>query len=267
VASNLNPQQTFLDLVGEENLEKGFAERVRGFRYSTSTPVFSIHLALNNAPDYLAAKYDPAVNKAWLMAVGVDTLEDIQRTLDQSAAGVIPNPIGLIGMSPTVWDPTQAPPGKHTSLMWHTPCPYLLADGGPQKWDEIIHEHGARVLARWAQYAPNLNKENILSCLFASPLDVERHYPNMANGDWMCGALSTDQFLDKRPLPELSQYRTPVEGLYLCGSSCHPGGNITGAPGYNAAGIIAQDLGLERWWNPHDLEKVWGAIPKSEANA
>ncbi|MBV9120053.1 MAG: NAD(P)/FAD-dependent oxidoreductase, partial [Chloroflexi bacterium] len=77
VASSLNPQQTFLDLVGEEHLDHGFAERVRNFKYSTSTPILSVHLALNNAPDDLAASYDPIVNKAWLIGLGVDELKDI----------------------------------------------------------------------------------------------------------------------------------------------------------------------------------------------
>ncbi|MBV9121325.1 MAG: hypothetical protein JOZ39_11515 [Chloroflexi bacterium] len=146
--------------------------------------------------------------------------------------------------------------------MWYAPVPYDLADGGPERWDEIQAEQTERVLEAWRGYAPNLQGENLLGVMSNTPLDVERHYPNMARGDWMCGALTADQFLDKRPLPELSQYRTPIDGLYLCGSCCHPGGNITGAPGYNAANIIAQDLGVERWWNPHDLEKVWSAIPK-----
>jgi len=76
----------------------------------------------------------------------------------------------------------------------------------------------------------------------------------------MCGELNPDQFLDKRPFPECSQYRTPIEGLYLAGSCCHPGGNITGAPGYNAAQIIVKDLGVDRWWTPPDLEKIWGSL-------
>ena len=72
------------------------------------------------------------------------------------------------------------------------------------------------------QYAPNINEKTIVDGWGQSPLDVSRHLPNMQNGDWMCGALSADQFLDKRPFPECSQYRTPVEGLYVAGSSCHP---------------------------------------------
>jgi phytoene dehydrogenase-like protein len=83
----------------------------------------------------------------------------------------------------------------------------------------------------------------------------------MRRGDWMVGELNPQQALDQRPLPELSQYRTPLAGLFLCGSSCHPGGNITGAPGYNAAGVIARDLGLTPWWHPHDVHAMWSELP------
>ena len=115
------------------------------------------------------------------------------------------------------------------------------------------------------EFAPNINPGTIEDWYGVSPLDIERHLPNMRYGDWMCGELSADQFLDKRPFPEASQYRTPIEGLYLGGSCCHPGGNITGAPAYNAANIICQDLGLQRWWKPHDLEQLWRALPETVA--
>jgi phytoene dehydrogenase-like protein len=94
-----------------------------------------------------------------------------------------------------------------------------------------------------------------------SPLDIERHLPNMRFGDPMCGENSADQYLDQRPFPECSNYRTPIPGLYIAGSSCHPGGNITGAPAYNAANVIAQDFKVERWWKPHDLAQLWRSLP------
>jgi len=81
--------------------------------------------------------------------------------------------------------------------------------------------------------------------------------------------MSEDQVLDQRPFPECSQYRTPIKGLYLCGASTHPGGNITGAPGYNAAGIIVRDLGKDPWWKPVDAVSHWealathGGVPRS----
>jgi phytoene dehydrogenase-like protein len=115
------------------------------------------------------------------------------------------------------------------------------------------------------EFSPNINQDTIADWHGTSPLDIERHLPNMRHGDWMCGELSQDQFLDKRPFPECSRYSTPIPGLYLAGSCCHPGGNITGAPGYNAANIIAHDQGVDRWWKPHDLEQLWINLPAMAA--
>jgi phytoene dehydrogenase-like protein len=81
-----------------------------------------------------------------------------------------------------------------------------------------------------------------------TPADISRKLVNMVDGDWMMGEISLDNLLDRRPLPELSGYRTPVERLYMCGSSQHPHGFITFAPGYNALQAIAADLDLEPWW-------------------
>ena len=83
-----------------------------------------------------------------------------------------------------------------------------------------------------------------------SPLDTVRHFPNMAEGDLTVGWLGAEQMGANRPTPELSGYATPVPGLFLTGSCTHPGGNITGYPGYNAAGVVARALGLDPWWAP-----------------
>jgi phytoene dehydrogenase-like protein len=89
-----------------------------------------------------------------------------------------------------------------------------------------------------------------------SPLDTERSLPNMRGGDLLVGSFANDQIGYHRPFPGAGTYRTPVAGLYLCGGSTHPGGNITGLCGYNAAAVIAADLGKECWWNPSDIERT-----------
>jgi phytoene dehydrogenase-like protein len=115
-------------------------------------------------------------------------------------------------------------------------------------------------LERWRQYAPNLNGRNVIAKYAFSPLDVERKLINMRGGDHCVGRASLDQMLENRPFPGLKPYRTPVEGLYLCGSGSHPFGNITGAPGYNAAKVICEDLKLKTWWNPSDLRELWSKL-------
>ncbi len=209
---------------------------------------------------WAAAEWEPEVMKGWLIVMGVETPEDIVSLEEDCRAGRIPSRLQLIGGVPTVFDPSQAPPGKHVAWFWQV-APYNLKEGGAEHWDDILDEFCQKEVDLISEFAPNINKKTIVNQFGLSPLDIERHFPNMRGGDWMCGELNPDQFLDKRPFPEASQYRTPVEGLYLAGSCCHPGGNITGAPGYNAAKIIVEDLGLDRWWTPPDLEKIWGSLP------
>lgn len=259
VASTLNPQQTFLELIDANKLEPWLRKRAENFRYSQTTPVATVHIAMKARPDYLAAQYDPDVNRAWLIVMGVDSTEDVQALADDCYAGRVPSRLQLIGGVPTIFDPTQAPPGCHTAFWWQL-APYHLKEG-PQHWDEILDDLCRRELDLIREFSPNINTSTIADYYGVSPLDIERHLPNMRYGDWMCGELSEDQFLDKRPFPECSRYRTTIPGLYLAGSCCHPGGNITGAPAYNAANIIAQDQGVDRWWKPHDLEQLWNNLP------
>ena len=157
-------------------------------------------------------------------------------------AGLVPERIWMNGATPTLHDPTQAPSSKHTGFVWQK-VPYALG-GEAQSWDGAKGRHLAAVLERWREYAPNLTDDAIVNRFAFTPLDTERHFPNMSRGDLNVGWFDESQIGDGRPLPELSGYRTPVKGLYLCGACTHPGGNITGFPGYNAAGVIAEDLGV-----------------------
>jgi phytoene dehydrogenase-like protein len=101
----------------------------------------------------------------------------------------------------------------------------------------------------WRGYAPNLTKDNVLGAHLFTPLDVERRVVNMVRGAVRRGAYVPSQLGINRPHPLLAGYRTPVEGLYLCGSSNH-GGGANGGPGYNAANAIANELKLQRPWKP-----------------
>ncbi len=261
VASSVNPNMTFLDMVGREHLDPGFAKKVDGFKYSNTTPLFTLHLSLNERTYWKAAEWDPDVNDAWYIITGVDGMNDILEMYEDCAARRLPRGIRLLGGSPAQHDPSQAPPGKCTSYYWQ-PVPGNLCEeeGGKERWDEIRDAFTERCVQHLAPYTENLTPENIIEQFGQTPLDIERHLPNMVGGDIQVGELSANQILDKRPFPECSQYRTPVKGLYLCGASTHPYGNITGAPGYNAAGVICRDLGKDPWWNTVDVEDYWTSL-------
>lgn len=265
ITSSVNPNQTFLDMVGRENLAPEFAAKVEKFKYSDTVPVFTAHLALNERIYWKAADWDPDVDKAWLMLIGVDGMKDILDLYETCHARRLPRRVNLIGAQPAAHDPTQAPPGKCTAFFWQI-APGNLApeEGGRDRWDKIRNEFCQRIVDRLKHYAKNLTPQNIVNQFGVTPIDIERHLPNMVGGDLQCGELSEGQILDQRPFPECAQYRTPIKGLYMCGSSMHPGGNITGAPGYNAAGIICADLNIEPWWKPRDVVAVWEAAAAAQ---
>jgi len=268
VVSSLNPTQTFLDMVQEENLDSGFAEKVKNFKYSDTTPLFTLHLALEERLWWKAAEWDADVNDAWYLIAGLEGFQDIIELYEDCAARRLPRSLQLLGAQPAQHDPTQAPPGKCTGFYWQVAPGNLNEElGGPEHWDEIRESFTERCSEHLSHYAENLTPENIVQQFGQTPLDIERHMPNMKGGDIQVGEMSENQILDRRPFPECSQYSTPVDGLYMCGSSCHPGGNVTGAPGYNAAGVICKDLGLEPWWDPPEAREHWESLANGDSGS
>jgi phytoene dehydrogenase-like protein len=131
-------------------------------------------------------------------------------------------------------------------------APYALAEGGAEAWDGRARDYGERCMERWASVCTNMTGDPgaglVRRTAVETPFDISRKIINYRFGDWMVGRIHPDNLLENRPTRELAQYRTPIEGLYLCGASQHPHGYITFAPGYNCLGVIADDLGLEKWW-------------------
>jgi len=141
--------------------------------------------------------------------------------------------------------------------MWEK-LPYGL-NGDSHNWDAARSAHGRVMLDLWCRHAPNL-AEAVIDSFTRSPLDVERSLPNMSGGDLLIGAFTHDQIGYNRPFPGAGRYRAHLPGLYLCGSSSHPGGNITGLPGYNAAQIIMEDLGIKADWVPQPLAEQFARL-------
>jgi phytoene dehydrogenase-like protein len=136
--------------------------------------------------------------------------------------------------------------------MWEK-LPYRL-NGDARNWDRERDLHARRMLDVWTSYAPNL-RDALLDWSAQSPLDTERTLPNMREGDLLVGALSDRQTGYNRPFAGAGHYRGYLHGLYLCGGSSHPGGNITGLPGYNCAQVLLADLGLPTDWAPVPAER------------
>jgi phytoene dehydrogenase-like protein len=257
VASGLNPQQTFLELLAPDAVPNDVRVSAERFTYNRIAPLFALNLALTEPPRYRAAERRPELNRAGMVILGLERWQQFHDIVAAHEEDRIPQTV-MWGACPTVFDPSQAPPGGHTAFMWEK-LPYAL-EGDPANWDARKSRHGRRMLDLWSSFAPNLGPGVVLDGFTRSPLDTERTLPNMRGGDLLVGSFATGQVGYHRPFAGAGCYRTPVPGLYLCGGSTHPGGNITGLCGYNAARVIAADLGLRTWWQPPDVEEAWSAL-------
>ena len=150
--------------------------------------MFSLNLALREPPRYAAAEQRPELNGAFMVILGLERMDQFHEMVAAHERGEIPPPI-MWGACPTLFDPGQAPPGRHTAFMWEK-LPYAL-HGDARNWDAEQEAHGRAMLAHWARFAPNLAEGGaVLDAFTRSPLDTERTLPNMCRGDLLVGSLS-----------------------------------------------------------------------------
>jgi phytoene dehydrogenase-like protein len=246
--SSLNPHQTFLDLLESTLVPSEIRDQVKTFQYNLLAPLFALHLNLREPPKYAAGVNYPELSQALMVIMGLDHFDQFGDIVGHHEAGTIP-PTVMWGACPTAFDPSQAPAGMHTAFMWEK-LPYRLR--GNLDWAGVGEQHGRKMLELWCRHAPNLENA-IIDSFTRTPMDIERSLPNMREGDLLVGAFTNDQVGYHRPFRGAGSYRAHVPGLYLCGSSSHPGGNITGLPGYNAAQVILADLGVKAGWIPTPL--------------
>lgn len=238
VASGLNPQQTFLDLLPADVAPSHLRERAAGFEYNLLAPLFALNLNLSEPPRYVAAEQHSELAHAFMMILGLDDVAQFHDIVAAHERGQIPRTV-MWGACPTQFDVTQGA-GGHTAFMWEK-LPYAL-NGDPRNWDAHKETHGHAMLELWQAYAPNL-RDVVLGSFTRSALDTERLLPNMVRGDLLVGSFAKDQVGYHRPFKGAGAYRTEIHGLYLCGGSTHPGGNVTGLCGYNAAKVLLADYG------------------------
>jgi phytoene dehydrogenase-like protein len=247
VASGVGFRQTILKMMDPANVPEALRKAGEGFKLDEFS-LFAVHLALNEPPNYTAAAFDPDVNRALKVNLGFETVGDFNRTWADIRAGRLPTQPAMYASTPSMHDPSQAPEGKYTALLWQ-PVPYKLAGRSPEAWDEVKEDFADQCMETWRKYAPNMDSKNIIKRFIQTPVDIARKISNMEEGGVFLGRTTLDQIEYFRPHPIASQYRTPIEGLYLCGGCMHPGGGILGAAARNAADAIAEDFGLIRNWS------------------
>jgi len=224
VVSNVDPQATFLQLLGAQYLDAGFVRRVSHLR--TRGLAAKLHLALEDLPRFTGVPPE-ALGGRLLIAPSLDYLE---RAYNHSKYGEFSAAPAIEITIPTVNDPDLAPSGSHVLSAVVQYAPYTLRTG----WDGGRRQDFLNtVLGTLERYSPGLTR-SVRSAQLLVPADLEREF-RMTGGHWHHADLALDQFFMVRPVPGAAQYRSPVDGLFLCGAGCHPGGGVMGTAGRNAA--------------------------------
>lgn len=238
VLSNADPKRTFLGLVEASDLPADFREAVAAIKMAG--PCAKVNLALGEEPRFTATREGASPAERVLFTL-VPSLEFAERCYDQAKLGRIPDELWVDCVVASNVDPSLCPPGRHVMTCFVQYVPYRLRESD---WDKERERLGDLVLKKIAEYAPNVPGA-LVARQVLTPLDLERTY-GLSEGNIFHGDLSLEQLFFMRPVAGWARYRTPLAGLYLCGAGAHPGGGVTGAPGYNAAHQALRDVGRGR---------------------
>jgi len=236
VVSNLHARQ-IVDLVGAESLPMEFVGQLRQLRRSEYGAI-SQGYALREAPRYKAGD---EVSDALFVEFATLPMEKFLRGFDDYRYGYVHMDMPAAGCQTRI-DPSRAPEGRHTLHLFHY-APFELARGGAARWDEIRQEVANGILSTLQQRTLNMGSDNLICRLVETPLDLARRNPAMIAGDYNHIGMFLSQQLGNRYLPGWG-YRTPIEDLWMCGPSCHPGGGVTGG-GRAAVQPLLESLGID----------------------
>jgi phytoene dehydrogenase-like protein len=236
VASGVNPKLLYLKMLEPGALDPEFRTRIERWRCASGS--FRMNVALSELPDFKCAPGKQAQPHHGAGIIIAPSLGYMERAyFDARTHGYSSDPIVEM-LIPSTVDPSLAPPGKHVASLFCQHFDPVLPGG--RSWDDAKEAAADAVVDTVNRYAPNFSA-SILARNILSPLDLERDF-GLIGGDIFHGALTLDQLFSARPVLGYADYRSPIRGLYLCGSGAHPGGGVTGAPGHNAAREILRDL-------------------------
>jgi len=233
VLSNADPKRTFLGLLEPSALPEEFRRQIAGIKMDG--PCAKVNLVLAEEPRVAAMPAGFTLPQRALFTL-VPSLDFAERCYNLAREGRLPEELWVDCVVASNVDPSLAPEGRHVMTCFVQYVPYRLSEGS---WDEKRELLGDRVVKRIGEYAPNVPRA-VVARQVLTPLDLERTY-GLTEGNIFHGDLSLEQLFFLRPVGGFARYRTPVEGLYLCGAGAHPGGGVTGAPGHNASRQVLRD--------------------------
>jgi phytoene dehydrogenase-like protein len=238
VVSNAHPRATYLELVGEVNLPKDVVRGIK--RYRTRSGSVKVNLALGELPRPVAwAGPVPGDPHTGILAIS-PSIEYLERAWDDAKYGRPSASPYIEVVFPSVFEPQVAPRGRHVALCFTQFGPFDVEGG----WDRHREAYGRNVIDTLARTSPNMSGA-VEHMEVLAPPDLEARF-GLLGGSIFHGEMTPDQMFSLRPLPGFGDYRSPIHGLYLCGSGTHPGGGVMGVPGRNAAKVIGRDVKRER---------------------
>jgi phytoene dehydrogenase-like protein len=247
VVANVGPALLFRAMVDASDLPAAFNRRMATYRTGSGT--FRMNVALSELPDFSVLPGSAIAEHHTAGIIIAPSLDYMDRAFtDAKQHGWSSEPIIEMKLPSTV-DDSLAPKGLHVaSLFCQQFAPELLpgADGRARSWDDVRETVADHIIATVTAHAPNFAR-SVIARQIHSPLDLERKF-GLVGGDIFHGRMSLDQLWSARPLLGAGDYRTPIAGLYMCGSGTHPGGGVTGAPGHNAAREVLADRSLLARW-------------------
>jgi phytoene dehydrogenase-like protein len=226
VISSADPKTTFLRLLGPRYLDTGFVRRVKHIRSQGLSA--KLHLALDRVPPFRSVP-EAGLRGRLLVA---PSLQHIEHAYNHAKYGEFSAAPVMEITIPTLNDSALAPEGHHVLSAIVQYAPYGLKEG----WQTGRQRFIDAALESLEAFAPGLRR-SVVGAELLTPADMEQEF-RISGGHWHHGDLALDQFLMVRPVPGAAQYRTPMDGLYLCGAGCHPGGGVMGVAGRNAARAV-----------------------------
>ncbi|XP_057434899.1 uncharacterized protein LOC130727704 isoform X1 [Lotus japonicus] len=240
VLSNATPYKTFMELVPSNVLPDDFVRAIKHSDYSSATT--KINIAVDKLPQFQCCKLNhphDGPQHVGSIRIGFESMEEIHSACQDAMNGV-PSRRPFIEMTiPSVLDKTISPPGKHVINLFVQYTPYKPLDGDWQDHD-YRESFAQKCFTLVDEYAPGFSS-SILGFDMLTPPDLEREI-GLTGGNIFHGAMGLDSLFLMRPVKGWSNYKTPLKGLYLCGSGAHPGGGVMGAPGRNAAHLVLQEV-------------------------
>ena len=239
VVSTLDPRSTFLGLLGEELVPEELRAAAGDWILERTGP-FTAHFGIRGEPPAPAAGER---GDALVRIFGFGGTQDVERHFESALRGEQPASVAGHLTAVSVHDPLQASPGPYGplhTLRVQTMAPFELPGGG---WDRRRTDYRRACWDAAVAHFEGLDEAVLLFGFCDTPLDIERRFATTRRGSVRQGALVAEQTLERRPHPSCATGRTPVDGLYLGGGAVHPGVPGCLAGGFNAAAVVAEDLG------------------------